>query len=369
MEREDLLFDDFERVGSPWKKDGEPAFRFLNRTTWEPAGQARTLLEEIYALYPSGEARQLRGRFRSDKGNQHEGALWELWLFAALGPRTVKVRADTPDFEFEWGGEEYLLEATAFDQYMNSDKHEQQVFATIEDKVSSPHFFLDIAQWGELKSTPPQDAYLRPIADLLELAPEHWNEATARTEINLDSYAEGTYRLRVALLPKSGDDPDGRLIGIRGFEWVALGPLEDEWVARFFNGVGRKGKKLKKRNGSAYLAVSVPSDPQIPAQTIAMRALYGRPWEGGEPVLDCFWQQGGGSRNGHVHGVVVCGTLKATGLDSAQFGCRLYMAPGAEEPPEPLSRLPRVWLDGDTLCRQPGEELGVLVRAGLGASP
>ena len=366
MEREDRLFDVYERTDASWRKDDEPPFRFWNRSAWEPAEWARGLAEDAFALYPLGERRHLRRRFRQEKGNDHEGALWELLLFALLDPRTVTVRADTPDFEFRRNGQLYSLEATAFDQHMSSDKLEQTVLATIEKKLSSPDYFVHISSRGELKTTPPHAAYLRPIGELLKTPPT--TESADLVEVNLDAYAEGMYRLTVSLLPKSRDSDGHRLRGIWGSEWIAALPAEIEWATRLLRALGRKAKKLKGGHASSYLAVSVPCDPSVPIGDVAIRALYGHSEEAGESGLDSLWQNHGKPRNLHILGVVVCGTLVPTALDSSGLSCRLFVAPDAPEPPEPLSRLPRVWLEDGEVRGQSGERLATLVGDGLGAS-
>ena len=367
MEREDRLFDDYERTDLNWRMDGEPTFRFRNRSAQDRVERVRALLEEIFALYPPTARRQLRGRFRSDKDEHHEGALLELLFFAVLGPRTVSVNPDTPDFEFICGARTYLLEANAFDQGMTSGKLEQHVVGTIERKLQSSNYCLGIMLRGKLTGTPPDASFIQPIRELLETSPGDLNTTKAlKAEVNLDAYAEGFCRLDVYLSLKSTDAPNHPLIAVRSSTWGWVGAEEVEWSAKLLRGLEVKAKKLNQCRGPAYLAVSVPTDLLPTPNTTAIRALYGTSDETRESGLPCFWEKRGRRRNSHVEGVVVCGKLLPQALDHEEMFCRLYMAPGAGDPPEPLSRLPRVWLEGGELRGQPGEKLGALVRDGLG---
>ena len=368
MDREDRLFDDCARTDMKPKSHGEPTFSFRNRSGWEASHDVRNLLESIYARYPSDERRHVRSRFRSDRDSHHEGALFELLLFATMLCNAVKVNADTPDFEFTSREGTFLLEAKVFDEYGTSDHLEERVLEAIERKLNSSDYFLSISPHGALSSTPPDDCFVEPIRELLDTPRAAWDEATARKEVNLDAYSEGSYRLLVQLWPKASDSSEHRLIGAQSSDWGWVGAEELEWGERLLRGLERKAKKLKGRPKPAYLAVSVPSELLPSPGPIAIRALYGASSETRESGLDCFWQKRGEPRSSHVKGVLVCGKLLPHALDHPEMACSLYLASGADEPPEPLSRLPRVWLEGRELRSQPGETLGALVRDGLGVA-
>ena len=368
MEREDRLFDACERTDKQPSSHGERTFYFWNRSAWEAAAEVRSLLEKTFAQYPTDRRRDVRRRFRSKRDDEHEGALLELLVFAMLNPSNVKVNADTPDFECGTGRKVYLVEAKAFGQYTSADRLEQQVLDTIEEKLKSPHFFLDIGVRGELESTPPHHTYIGPIEKLLETPPEGWDSLAAQAEINLDCYAERTCRIGVSLLPKERDAPEHPLIGVQWSGSTALLPLEVQWENRLFGELEKKAKKLKYRSEPSYLAVSVPCYPQVPTSSIATRVLYGLSTERKESASNSFWFKAGNSRNKHVQGVVVCGKLLPHALDHREMVCRLYMAPDAGDPPEPLSQLPRARFDGKRVHFTKGETLGKLVRDGLGGS-
>ena len=367
MNPRDSLFDVYERSEQKPSAYREPKFSFWNRSGWATASEVRDLLERIYSWYPAEHRSHVRSRFRSKRDGEFHGALLELLLFAMLDPRTARVNADTPDFEFDRRGRTYLLEAKAFDNYGSSDSLEEQLLDTIERKLRSRNYFVSIMPRGALNRMPPDRCYIRPIEELLKAPPIECDiDMTRRIEINLDCYSEGLYRLDVYLWPKSTHSLKDPLIGALGTtgEWV--GAAEIEWGAKLLRGLERKARVLRARD--SYLAVSVPCDPTVPTQNVAIRALYGSSGETRESGLDCFWRKRGRRRNTHVQGVVVFGALLPQALDHAEMvGC-LYMAPGAGEPPEPLARLPRIGTDGDALSGQAGAKLGALVRDGLRAA-
>ena len=367
MNPENHLFDVYERSDQRPSAYREPKFFFWNRSGWAAASRVRDLLERIYSSYPIGHRSHIRSRFRSNRDGDFHGALLELLLFAMLDPRSVQVNADTPDFEFERLGHTYALEAKAFDEYEGSNSLEGQVLDRIEKELWSEDYFVSIMPRGELNQMPPDRCYIRPIEELLKTPRAEFDlDTTAGVEVNLDPYAEGLYRLDVGLLPKSTHSPEDPLIGALSstVEWV--GAAEIKWCARLLRGLERKARVLA--TDGSYIAVSVPSDPPVASKNVAIRALYGSSGETRESGLDCFWRKQGRPRNTHVHGVVVFGALLAHALDHQEMVGRLYMAPGAGEPPEPLAQLPRIWFDVDALSEQSGAKLGTLVLDGLRAA-
>ena len=369
MEREDRLFDVYDRTDGKPRRRIEPEFDFWNRCGWNAANEVRNLLEAIYSCYSHTHRAQLRGRFRSDREGDHNGALFELLLFAALDPQTVKVNAGTPDFEFERRGRTYLLEAKVFEEHTTGDMHEQRVLDTIDTKLRSPDYFLSIDAEGILVQPPPDRAFIPQLRELLETRPENWDKNTLpTTEINLDDYSEDSYRLNVHLLSKRVDAPNHRLIGIQALDLNSPLTIEIAWCVKLGRELKLKAKKLKARDEPSYIAISVPSFPSVATIDVARRVLYGSSPETGASGLDCFWLKGRKQRNRHVQGVAVFGALLPQALDHHEMVGRMFMAPDAEEPPEPLARLPRVRLYGDTVSEQPGGKLGELVRGGLGVS-
>ena len=155
MNPEDSLFDAYERSDQKPSAYTEPKFSFWNRSGWAAASEVRNLLEGIYSCYPAEHRRHIRRRFRSRRDGEFHGALLELLLFAMLDPLTVKVNADTPDFEFERHGCTHLLEAKAFDEYGSSNSLEWQIFDTVERRLRSRSYFVSITTRGELSRTPP----------------------------------------------------------------------------------------------------------------------------------------------------------------------------------------------------------------------
>ncbi len=377
MDREDRLFDTYERDDSKPRSYNEPTFCFWNRSAWPKARAYRDLSERIFGDYPQGRRKDMRRRFRSKQGNQHESALLELLLFAVLRPFNVRVRPDTPDFEFNPGQRTCLLEATACREPEDMPVLLQDILDDINSRMSSSDYYLQVSGRGRLTRKPPFRKYRGPIEKLLQtprsqVVPERletWpTENIPLHEYgNRDSYGREC-ALQVQLIPGS-PQPDARLIGMPDFgeaSWL----LDDEerGAGRILDAVREKASKMAGY-GNGYIAVSLPEAFLLDTTDAAPRALYGVSRElarlGIDSPGDYLWRPGA---RDHIQGVVVLGKLLPYALDVPAMICRLYMAPGAHEPPEPLSRLPRVWLEGSELRSQPGETLGALVRDGLGVS-
>ena len=375
MEHEDRLFDTLERTDPEPSSYNEPTFSFWNRSAWPEASAYRNLSERIFTDYPEDRRNDMRRRFRSKEGNQHESALLELLLFAVLRPFRVKVRADTPDFEFCPSERTYLLEATACRQPEDIPVLFQDILDDINNRLSSPNYYLQVSGEGRLTCKPPLRKYLVPLQELLKtprsrVIPEQLNTWPSMC-IPLPEYGiQDDYgracALRVQLIPGS-PQPGARLIGVPDFGKGSL-LLDDEQrgAGRILDAVQEKASKMEGcENG--YIAVSLPEAFLLDTTDAAPRALYGASRElkrlGVDSPRDYLWRPGA---RDHIQGVVVLGKLLPYALDVREMICRVYKAPGADEPPEPLSRLPRVWLEAGELRSQPGATLGALVRDGLG---
>lgn len=377
MEREDRLFDVLERVDPDPSSYHESAFSFWNKSNWPEAKEYRDLSEDIFARYPEDRRRGLRKPFRSKKGHQHESAMLELLLFAVLRPFDVKVLADTPDFEFYSRGRAYSLEATACQESEDIPVLFREVLDDINNRLSSPDYYLEVSGEGRLTDKPPAWKYCAPIERLLKtprssVIPERLSTWPS-IRIPLPEYgAQDDYgracAVRVRLIPGS-PQPGARLVGIPDFGEASF-LLDDEQrgADRILDAVRGKASKMKEP-GNGYIAVSFPEAFLLDTTDAAPRALYGASRElnrlGVDSPRDYLWRPGA---HDHIQGVVVLGKLLPYALDDREMICRLYMSPGVDDPPEPLSRLPRVWLKGGEIRHQPGETLGALVRDGLGAS-
>ena len=170
MEREDRLFDVCDRTDPKPSSYHEPTFSFWNRSGWPEASRYRDLSEHIFADYPEDRRKDMRRRFRSKKGNQHESALLELLLFAVLRPFNVKVRADTPDFEFCPSQRTYLLEATACRDPEDIPVLFQDILDDINTRLSSTNYYLQVSGEGRLTCKPPLWNYRVPIEDIAKHA-------------------------------------------------------------------------------------------------------------------------------------------------------------------------------------------------------
>lgn len=82
------LFDDRERSDPRPASGSTGSFDFLDRVATPYWAAVRSLLEDWFAEFSRhampNETRDVRSRFRSRNGQQHQAAFWELYVFALL---------------------------------------------------------------------------------------------------------------------------------------------------------------------------------------------------------------------------------------------------------------------------------------------
>jgi hypothetical protein len=113
------VFDEYERDNDGYKKRAESLYEFLNRCAGAEWDAVRRETERRYAEFDDPK-RELLGRFRKNKDDQHLPAWWELYLhrlFVCLGHEVtvhpeLPGRPGKPDFLVTRGTESLYVEAT-----------------------------------------------------------------------------------------------------------------------------------------------------------------------------------------------------------------------------------------------------------------
>lgn len=360
--QQNMLFD----VGTP-KDSGsmrhdESAFGFLSRTDRPKFAQGRLFFEQVFARYPEEHQAHLRSRFRSDRAEQHQGAILELLLFAALERHGVKVRDDTPDFSVDNDNEHWYLEATSLTpEKFGIPQGVRTVVGTIARELRSNDYYLSLSLRGSLKSTPSKKQYLRQLQDLLDTP---WDESPLRREsIQIDGL-----RLTAGLIRKgSSRGISHSVIGIQSYGDAEIG-VNPETSRAIWKTLAAKARKIaqKEEGERVWLAVGVPDDTLATgSDDLILDALYGVGESGSvSDKEERFWfRRGRDESRTRIEGVIALGPLLWWALDSSEMFCRLYLSPWTQcRPPMPIRRLPtiKVRADGKTL-RFNGEKLGTLI--------
>ena len=99
------LFDRINRTDAVPSNNQESMFDGLNRLAWKNAEKIRNLLDRWFDDYPVNHQKELRGRFRSPRNADHQGAFFELFMHRLLMDLGFKIEvnplthlSNTPDF-------------------------------------------------------------------------------------------------------------------------------------------------------------------------------------------------------------------------------------------------------------------------------
>lgn len=171
------LFDNIKRSPLCFENMPESSFQCLNQFDWPDGVRIRRSLETWFKRFPVSEQKDLRGKFRSDNNQHHEGAFFELFLhelITRLGFATtvhpVIAGAEThPDFLICHEGRSLYLEATTVGKRsgpFTRSPNEQGVIDNL-NTLCSPYFYIGVHMEGELKRTLRRKDVTRPFENLL----------------------------------------------------------------------------------------------------------------------------------------------------------------------------------------------------------
>ena len=356
------LFDSGDRSDSGPMRPDESDFAFLNRTANPKFAQGRLFFEGTFARYPQEHRAHLRGRFRSKRAEQHQGAILELLLFAALGGHGVEVSDRTPDFWVGSGAERWCLEVTS----LTPDKFDmpqglRTMVATIAQELRSSDYFLNLSLRGTLESTPNKKRYLEPLRELLETP---WDEAHFRSQcIRFDGM-----QLTATLMRKgSARGNSHSVIGMQSYGDAEIGvnPATRRALRKTLLAKARRIAQ-QRHCERAWLAVAIPDDELATGcDDLILDALYGVDHSGwmADSGESLWFRRDRTPVRTRIEGVVVLGPLLWWALESSEMFCRVYRSPWTEgRPPMPLYRLPTVGLTTDgVIMGSDGDRFGALI--------
>jgi hypothetical protein len=160
------LFDaKVETIGDRPKAYAEPVFEYYNRSARKDISRVKEILEAWFTRFPEDAQVDLRQRFRSRIGRQHQGAFFELYLHE-LGTKlgyTLSAHPEVdepthPDFLVARNGDpQFYLEGTIAaesDKEAGQQNLGDQVYDTL-NKMKTPDFFLSLRVQGAPQSAPP----------------------------------------------------------------------------------------------------------------------------------------------------------------------------------------------------------------------
>ena len=306
------LFDDIERTDASVMRHNESLFECLNRSSRREVIDICDRLESWFKRFPAESQDDVRGRFRSDDDNAHQGATFELLiheLLIRLGCR-LKVHPEIsgsrqrPDFLAQHKDCSFYIEATVIDPSEGlcaRNPLEEDVVAKI-NKLASPHFYIIARVEGKLSKALSWREVAKPFADFLEahdpddvqrMIDEGYPAPSRGIEV-------GTWSFNGELFPiplkKRGIRSRTLVIGpARG------GPVDSSTPIQ--RGVIKKAKKYGQLNAPLVVAANVTRDFFLDRDS-EMEALFGKlqvnsfrnlpnstPELGREP--DGVWIQGG----------------------------------------------------------------------------
>ena len=158
------LFDDIDREPATSMSNRYSAFVAVNQDGSPGEQDRRDRLEGWFQKFPRASQNDLRGRFRSNRHDAHEGAFFELFLHELLTSLGFKVEVhptlpdpgDHPDFLVCDGSKCFYLEATTPGRRsgpFTPTKTEEEVIEAL-GTLTSPDFNLLLEIAGELSHSP-----------------------------------------------------------------------------------------------------------------------------------------------------------------------------------------------------------------------
>jgi hypothetical protein len=365
------LFDRIDRSDATPSDYQESIFDGLNRLAWKNAEKIRNLLDEWFADYPVDYQKELRGRFRSPRNSDHQGAFFELFVHRLLIDLGFKVevnplthRSNTPDFLAETTSrEKFYLDARVVEpQTLKNSPREERVFDEL-NKLHSPDFLLASMVRGELHSNPP----LKRIRETFQAWIDQLHyEMVKDCHTGLSGKFSKSFEHDGWTLTL---DPLVRLEHLRGTPNPRpfIPPPSADFVDSTIPIIQAVREKARRyRNLGSHLVVAVNAlDLAGVDRSDILKALFG--WaevmEGGASAkitptpgirrADCIWSA---TKNTGVSAILLFNELQTNSIANAPV-C-LYENPWSSHSiPSFLRRVPRGIVDGEMIRWRTGESL------------
>jgi len=325
-----FLFDQGGRLDKAVKRPTESRFAFLNRSARPQVVERRAMWTDWFGRYPDDAKKELRGRFRSRKDDQHAGAAFELFLHelalriggsVEVHPAIRPEIAKRPDFRVSLGGRpSFYLEAT-----LAGPSQEERAAAARRrgaldslNRLEVPQFRLDLDESGQPGTEVPIRQWKADLLRWLKSLPVETIYAAQRAGESRAGprkvLQHGRWRLTltaVAKEPSKRHEANKRLIRSRSQSFAGA-PA----VHQIRDSVAGKSTRYGELDLPFIVAVRVEAwdcdsedmmEALFGSQGTLLELVGGRPRRL-HPVRnrDGLWNQVVGPRNRNVSAVLVC---------------------------------------------------------------
>lgn len=369
------LFDQCDRTDALPARYYEPIFDGLNRLAWKNAERIRNLLDGWFVTYPVHHKMELRGRFRSQRNSDHQGAFFELFIHQLLIELGYIVEVNpltrlgnTPDFLAEMtSGETFFLDARVVDpKTLKHSLSEELVFDEL-NKLHCPDFWLTAKVRGVLLSSPP----LKKIRETFQAWIDQLNYENVRDndcsfgKCFSQSFEHESWVLTLKPIAKGGEHrgrPGARPL---------IPPPKAEFVDSakpIIQAIREKDRRYRNLGSPLVVAVNA-LDLSGVDRTDILQALFG--WSEltdlpdsaritpptGIGKKECLWTA---NKNSSVSAILLFNELQPNSMASAPM-C-LYENPWASHSiPASLRRVPHGLVEGGFIRWYPGEALNSIL--------
>ena len=380
------LFDEMSRADASPRQRNESFSEYLNRSANHEATEIRARLESWFERFSVEAHDDVRGRFRADDDQAHQGAVFELFMHELLSHLgcTVEVHPSVvgtgsrPDFLARHGDCFFYVETKVIEPSASPfarNPLEEDAVARINE-LSSPHFHIVAQVEGRLSSALSREQIVRPFIDLLVA---HDPDEVQRLVDRVGPFAapsrtieSGSWRLQGWLIPIA---PERR--GRGRSQPLVIGPARTEMIdcsTSVQHAILKKANKYGQLDSPLVVAVNVrhpffDKDDEIEALFGKEQVVYYEDRPDLSPKLgrkpDGVWIRGGYQpRYTRLSAVLMFRDLLPWNLHDVPT-C-LYVNPfaGDMKLPEVLYRLPYARANKDEIHWFGGENIGQILEGG-----
>jgi hypothetical protein len=333
------LFSSGVRIYDGPRSYSESDYSFLDRSVGTVPERVRGVLDEWYRELPTEAQESVGNRFRSWDPGQHLGALWELYLHAALFRLDYDIDLDIgsedpgfrrPDFLVSNHAESaFYLEATAvLGAEVLGDHSSRSRTAALKEainRVNAPGFFVlvDVVSCGQ--GTPGRRQVTNPLQRWLDgqdpdvvLAAYEAGGELPQTRLRFDGW-----EVRCTATPVSTehrDDPDHHVLGSYS-EGMAI--LDDAKPLRrnLKHKAGHYGRLDRPYVVAVLCAGDFADDRDVADALLGSTAIRYHPMTGGVHAVrepDGFWHGPKGAQNRGVSAVITAAQLSASAITTTE---------------------------------------------------
>jgi hypothetical protein len=333
------LFSSMVRIYDGPRSHTESDYAFLDRSARTVPERVRGVLEEWYRELPAEARDSIGNRFRSSDPGHHLGALWELYMHAALFRLDYDIDLDIgsedpgyrrPDFLVsDHAAPVFYLEATAvLGAEVLGDHSSRSRTAALKEainRVKAPGFFVlvDVVCCGH--GTPGRRHVTDPLQRWLDREDPDAVLATyeARGELPSTRLQFDGWDVQCEATPVSiehRDDPDHRVLGSYS-EGIAI--LDDAKPLRrnLKHKAGHYGQLNRPYIVALLCAGDFADDRDIADALLGSTAIHYHPMTGEVGTArqpDGFWHGPKGPQNRGVSAVITAAQLNASAITATE---------------------------------------------------